>query len=67
MKTLLKTLSIAGLLLTIIPPILYFEQAVGLSQMKLWMGIGMLCWFVSAPFWINRPSNPNNPSLEVNK
>lgn len=54
MKGLLISLSILGLITTIIPPILLFSGKIELSDMKIWMGIGMVLWFVSAPFWINK-------------
>jgi hypothetical protein len=27
-----------------------------MSSMKLWMGLGMVMWMVSAPFWVNKTS-----------
>lgn len=56
MKNLLKLISLVGLALSIFPPILFFLGKMELSSMKLWMGIGMVVWMISAPFWINKPS-----------
>ncbi len=53
MKTLLKILSAAGLLLTLLPSILYFYQYMTMDMQKLLMGCGMVLWFISAPFWLN--------------
>jgi hypothetical protein len=56
MKILMKILSFLSLALTIVPSILFFVGDLELSQMKWYMGIGMVLWFVTAPFWINKPS-----------
>jgi hypothetical protein len=53
MKNLLKTLSLLGLIMTIAPPVLLYSGKIEMGDMKLWMGIGMLAWMLSAPFWIN--------------
>jgi hypothetical protein len=54
MKNLLILFSVIGLLSTIAPPFLMFLGKIELGEMKTWMGVGMLLWFVSAPFWINK-------------
>jgi hypothetical protein len=56
MKILMKIGSFLSLALTIVPSILFFVGNLELSQMKWYMGIGMVLWFVTAPFWINKPS-----------
>jgi hypothetical protein len=56
MKAFLKVLSLIGLLLTMIPPVLVFMGKIELDTTKLLMAIGMFAWFVSAPFWINKKS-----------
>lgn len=56
MKILLKTGSFLGLALTIVPSLIFFTGDLELSQMKVYMGIGMVLWFVTAPFWINKSS-----------
>lgn len=56
MKMLLKIGSFLGLALTLVPPITFFVGNLELSLMKGYMGIGMVLWFVTAPFWINKPS-----------
>jgi hypothetical protein len=56
MKSLLKLVSVIGLVLSIVPPVLFFFGKMEMSSMKLWMGIGMLAWMVTAPFWINKKS-----------
>jgi hypothetical protein len=54
MKSLLKIASAIGLGLSIIPPVLFFLGNMDLDSMKRWMGIGMVVWMVTAPFWINK-------------
>lgn len=54
MKIFLILLSVIGLIATIVPPILLFLGKIELGDMKTWMGVGMLLWFVTAPFWINK-------------
>ncbi len=56
MKILIKIGSFLSLVLTIVPSIIFFVGNLELSQMKVYMGIGMVLWFVTAPFWINKPS-----------
>jgi len=52
MKTLLIILSIAGLALTIVPSALVFAGDMTLDTHKQLMLVGMLAWFVTAPFWM---------------
>lgn len=54
MKLFLKTGSLIGLLLTMSPPILIFLGKIDLDTTKLLMTIGMVAWFSTAPFWINK-------------
>lgn len=46
-----------GLLLTMIPPILIFMGKIDLDTTKLMMAIGMVAWFSTAPFWINKKAD----------
>ena len=54
MKNLLKLLSLVGLILSIVPPVMLFLGKMEMDSMKLWMGVGMVAWMVTAPFWINK-------------
>jgi hypothetical protein len=56
MRIFLKLVSLAGLVLSIVPSILFFMDSMDMSSMKLWMGLGMVMWMVSAPFWVNKTS-----------
>ena len=53
MKMLLILLSLIGLGLTGIPSVLYFMGKIELEYSHHLMTVGMIIWFVSAPFWIN--------------
>lgn len=53
MKILTKIVSFAGLALTIVPPVMFYLGNVELDSAKVYMGVGMFMWFVSAPFWVN--------------
>ncbi|MBC6366737.1 hypothetical protein [Algoriphagus sp. AK58] len=66
MKGLLKIASVIGLVLSIVPPVLFFLGQIELDSMKLCMGIGMLAWMVTAPFWINRQQEDRGPETEEN-
>jgi hypothetical protein len=50
----LKMISFIGLGLTIIPSILVFTGVISFDAHITLMIIGMLCWFLTAPFWINK-------------
>lgn len=52
MKTILKIVSYTGLALTIFPSILVFKGVFKLEDHFLFMIIGMVLWFITAPFWI---------------
>lgn len=54
MKTILKGISYVGLLLTVIPSFLVFSGAIELAAHKHLMWIGMVLWFVTAPFWVKK-------------
>ncbi len=65
MKSLLKLASAIGLVLSILPPVLFFVGTMEMSSMKVWMGIGMVVWMVTAPFWINKKED-SRPKTEEN-
>ncbi|MEM9829643.1 MAG: hypothetical protein AAF944_03350 [Bacteroidota bacterium] len=54
MKLLLQLSSTLGLLLTIIPSLLYFTGYVPLSVQQHLMLAGTVLWFATAPFWMNK-------------
>lgn len=57
MKTLLKILSIAGLLLTVVPSFLVFSGVIEFAMHTRLAFIGTLLWFLSAPFWMKSTSD----------
>ena len=54
MKILLSSLALIGLLATIVPSILVFSGTIGPATHKTVMVIGMILWFVTAPFFMRR-------------
>ena len=54
MKTLLKIVSLVGLLVTIVPSFLVFADIITLDTNKLLMILGTLLWFISVPFWMDK-------------
>jgi len=64
MKNLLKLLSLVGLILSIVPPVMLFLGKMQMDSMKLWMGVGMVVWMVTAPFWINKKMEDGRPKME---
>ena len=54
MKLVLKIISYIGIGLTIIPSILFLMHKIELSQLKLYMLIGVFVWFGSAVFWVGK-------------
>jgi hypothetical protein len=54
MKFLLYMISLAGLLLTILPPFLLFRNAITHQEQNTIMTIGFVLWFMSAWFWLGR-------------
>jgi uncharacterized membrane protein len=54
MKILLSSFALIGLLATVVPSILVFSGAVEPGTHKTIMVIGMILWFVTAPFFMKR-------------
>ena len=52
MKRILQLLSLAGLLMTIIPPFLHFLGKISIPRQNVWMLAGAIIWFLSASFWL---------------
>lgn len=47
-----KLLSLLALAGTILPPFLYFFQAIGEGPVKVTMLVSAMLWFAAAPFWL---------------
>ncbi|MEQ8241104.1 MAG: hypothetical protein RIA69_17945 [Cyclobacteriaceae bacterium] len=56
MKTILKIISLIGLILTLVPALLVFYGVIDKSTDFMLMTIGVVLWFASAPFWMKNPS-----------
>jgi hypothetical protein len=54
MKILLISMALIGLLATVLPSILVYSGTIELETHKTIMGIGMVVWFVTAPFFMKR-------------
>lgn len=52
MKSVLMTISLLGLLLTIVPSILVFVNILPMQDNFNLMIVGTIFWFGSAPFWM---------------
>jgi hypothetical protein len=54
MKIFYKIVAIAGLLMTLVPSILFYFQMIEIGQMKLYMAIGTMLWFSGAIPWLGQ-------------
>ena len=52
MRILCILISLTGLVLTVVPPVLVLYQQITWSLHAQLLCAGMILWFVSAPFWI---------------
>lgn len=55
-KNILIAISAVGLALTFVPSILSFKGIISMQNHFLFMVIGMVCWFATAPFWMKTKS-----------
>jgi hypothetical protein len=46
--------SLAALIGTILPPVLFFTGHVELDAVKLWMLVATIAWFAATPVWMDR-------------
>jgi hypothetical protein len=60
MKTILKILSFAGLLLTLVPSLMVFAGTIEITHHKTLMLLGTFLWFTTAPFWLGRQVEPDH-------
>jgi len=49
-----RIVSIAALVLTILPPVLFFGNRMDVDSMKMWMLGAAVAWFASAPLWMKK-------------
>ena len=53
MRKLMPFVSLAGLALVAVPPVVYLAGTLEKGTMTTWMLVGTIVWFVSAPFVMN--------------
>lgn len=59
MTIVLKLISVAGLGLTVVPAFLVFGGALDWRTHVVWMFVGTVLWFATAPFWMKEgPTGP---------
>lgn len=49
MEHVMKGLAFGALALTVLPPLLFLGQRLGEEPMKVWMLVGTVLWFATAP------------------
>ena len=54
MRLIIKIISFAGLALTLIPATLVYLGNIDLDTNKTLMFAGTICWFLTAPYWMNK-------------
>jgi hypothetical protein len=54
MNALLKVISFAGLVLTVVPSALVFTQKIGWDTHATLMIVGTLMWFLTVPLWMKK-------------
>ena len=52
MKKLAQVISALALVATIVPPLMFFADALSLASMKVSMLVSMLVWYGAAPLWM---------------
>ena len=54
MRRAAQLVSLAALVGTILPPVLFFAGQMALEPMKGWMLLAAIAWFAATPIWMNR-------------
>ena len=54
MRIVLIAVSVVGLLLTVVPSMLVFADAISGGTSTMLMAVGMVFWFATAPFWMKK-------------
>ena len=54
MKRAAQLVSLAALVGTILPPVLFFSGQMALDAMKAWMLVATVAWFAATPLWMDR-------------
>jgi uncharacterized membrane protein YfcA len=54
MKSIAQIISWFALAGTIVPPLLFMADKLPLPQVKAWMLVATILWFVATPIWMER-------------
>jgi hypothetical protein len=54
MKSIAQIISWLALAGTIVPPLLFMADKLPLPQVKAWMLVATILWFVATPIWMER-------------
>jgi len=54
MKTVARIVSLAALVGTIAPAVLFFTGQMDLDTTKRWMLVAAVAWFAATPIWMDR-------------
>ena len=54
MKRAARVVSMAALVLTILPPVLFFGNRMDVETMRTWMLGAAVAWFASVPLWMKK-------------
>jgi hypothetical protein len=54
MRSAARVVSWLALAATIVPPLLFFADRMALGDVKLWMTVATVVWFVATPLWMDR-------------
>jgi hypothetical protein len=52
MKRIAQVVSWLALAGTLVPACIYYGQGIDLAQVKLWMLVATVAWFVATPIWM---------------
>jgi len=52
MKKIAQLVSYLALAATLVPPVLFFADAMALPVARLWMLAAAVVWFAATPFWM---------------
>jgi hypothetical protein len=53
-RTAARLVSLASLVGTILPPVLFFMGHMDLDATKRWMLVATITWFAATPMWMDR-------------
>lgn len=59
MKIFYKIVAVTGLIVLLVPPILFYFQKIDSGEMKLYMAIGTMLWFSGAIPWLGKKQIQN--------